>query len=1530
MSFMSGILSLSAVYVSDSGHSKSRKRVRDLSQPTTHPIMHRPSSLLSPISEEHYGSRMIQNTPPLVVHVNIQFTDPVIRSSYSQSYASSHTFKPTNRNCNGLLRRIEHCSQELITRKDSGALEIFRDETYERKPQRFEMTFRIVRRGLGEWAERTFRSFQKQPLTVGQTKEIILASQRMVALFLRRHDKDFQWLDASDYDTNLDDPEFASPPDDGRLSFLCIPSSRFIESSQSFEFVPGYSIELSFRSHNHRRKVATYARVLKVNSNQTAPLTLLMSENIQWRAVRAINQALEFKQQEFDGHLLNCRMPDCQHSDNNALDIELRISNNLGPGHSLIRRNIKSRLALFRDPEARDCDDFLQSLEACFQNARDDGDAKINDTNDFEFRLVHLRGAGWSIRQPEKFSLGQSTSYGRRTIQAACDRIQTGISDVLRGHDVAVHITAHKRGHLILDKAIVAHAKHDRPRETFRSPKEEEATFVHRLRTRIQQDIDMVFRDTCSIDDIAQDDDEDQEPLDPVLNPVIAIEASPIQQIDDVLLDSPPYTPIESPTEQLQHLPISPARRAFSLTRRSASANLRRAASMEGLWDSRPIKHSSVDEKSWSSSDLLDNGLEKPTREPSLLAAASVTATSAKPVQRRFPLMPKRSSSRTNLIHESTPVQDSFFSGVVPADSNRHDDVEKSFQAKINSRGPETFGALGRQGAAERKDSSSIDSSETSEDEGELLPGLASKVIAKCETPSRFRRVRSLGADDESSAPSTPALSSGGDSSPRNSILITPTYLRTLSGTKYSTVVDFEPEYHDPTMEVGPEMDMASVLKGRDNHQDGFMGAHPIGPASSGDSPEAVTRSDPAVNGTDNGSIEENECDGADSEHAATDDALVAETPETIPHSGLEDEQSRLPTVFSTDQVFGSECNSKSDECCLQEPDIPTVLREAGPNEGPVPESHPSSAPNEGTEQCSALRVDELGSEDAHCLPGAPTGSLLEVEHISIPSKHGNDVDPADRLAADAQTGNPTADLVDVATVDGVGPGWEINGSLSTPAGAEITELPALDTNNNNTPISISQTDVNSTDSHVGSAAGPSDLIVGNGIGALVENQAEDDSDSGTDADVPDTEIKEGHRLTGDFVGIGDDESINDDSRPEVGQDLGILEPESKASSAAPTLELPADDESIKHAPVLDSQDIGDERDSQLVEVSLGNQTSEFEARQPETNELEICEPGPSNETRNDDITIGPTGLDTDFEAELQAVANMVTSEIPTIVNTETELATICLGDINGQNIADEQPLKDAKGNARSETATSKLEANEETTDVEPEGTAGYPETSLRSSLPRDDQAAVPESEPQSRVEISALERSRSLDVAEESPLLDSATSPYHFQPLLPSPPTAGAERSCVSLVSELSDPRPLFSERGSVEDIRPFSDEWPHDSSSAEDFESRPQTAGYLGLGDSGRVHFGIRGSKAGLRRFSTPLQYMLDPQSEGTGRPSTSGGKTRKGKKKLDAVEPAAPRQDVPVEDADDGQQQVLPRMMMLLAGAVAISKMLKGSSR
>ncbi|KAK0748143.1 hypothetical protein B0T21DRAFT_389077 [Apiosordaria backusii] len=460
--------------------------------------------LLSPVAEENTES---SSTPALVIQVEIFFTDPVIRSRYSRSYGSSPTFNASNRICRGLVRRIERCSEELITRKDSSALSAFKDEGHEPKPPRFEMTFQIMRRGKGEWAERTYRSYQKQPLTIGLTKEIISAAHRIVGLYLRRHDPDFRWIDHPSSDLETEENQITDPSREGPLSLLCIPNARFMESTQTFEFVPGYKIELTFQSRNPQRRVPAVRKSITLNSTQDAPLTLFMSEDLLWKGVQAINTALDAKKREFDDHL--SQVQDGQHSCHGALEIDFRISNNLGPSYDHIHRDIKSSLVLFFDPEARDCTSFLDKIEEFLIKSRDETDAKVSNMDDLDLRIRELKGSNWRLKDPARFKIGPASSYGRRTIQAALDRIQTGVGDVIRGHNISIHLDVHKRGHLILDKAIVAHEKRGMPKENYASPSEEEAAFLSRLKARIQLDIDKVFEDSCVIDDIPEIDEEE-------------------------------------------------------------------------------------------------------------------------------------------------------------------------------------------------------------------------------------------------------------------------------------------------------------------------------------------------------------------------------------------------------------------------------------------------------------------------------------------------------------------------------------------------------------------------------------------------------------------------------------------------------------------------------------------------------------------------------------------------------------------------------------------------------------------------------------------------------------------------------------------------------------------------------------------------------------------------------------------------------------------------------------------------------------
>lgn len=133
---------------------------------------------------------------PLAVHVCVKFTDPVIRSEYSRSFTSSQTFVPTDTVCEELLERIGHFCEGLFTRKDPRALDRSHEVTGTPKRRRYEISIVVLRKG-NAWAERTFKSYQRQPLTVLFTKQVTSAIHRMVGDCVESYDKTFRCLHGS-------------------------------------------------------------------------------------------------------------------------------------------------------------------------------------------------------------------------------------------------------------------------------------------------------------------------------------------------------------------------------------------------------------------------------------------------------------------------------------------------------------------------------------------------------------------------------------------------------------------------------------------------------------------------------------------------------------------------------------------------------------------------------------------------------------------------------------------------------------------------------------------------------------------------------------------------------------------------------------------------------------------------------------------------------------------------------------------------------------------------------------------------------------------------------------------------------------------------------------------------------------------------------------------------------------------------------------------------------------------------------------
>ncbi len=286
----------------------------------------------------------------------------------------------------------------------------------------------------------------------------------------------------------------------------CVPLSRFIEPSQTFEYLPGFGIELIFRSRSRSRKQHEWMRTLKLNSQQDAPLNLALAEDLTWRASRVVTDALDSKRDEFYADHRECEwlegIVSCQHFDEDALDIQLRVFNSLGPDFEHLHRMIRSRLGLFRHPDGTDCSQFMMQVTGRLGEARDTTDNQLSRMDDFDLRIRTLQGRGWRMDNVARFRKDYLSAYTRRTIQAILDRVQTGIADVLRGNDIAIHVNAYKRGHLVLDKAIIAHVEVGQPPETFASPEAQRVEFVARLKARIEHDLDMIYKDTCSLDDI--------------------------------------------------------------------------------------------------------------------------------------------------------------------------------------------------------------------------------------------------------------------------------------------------------------------------------------------------------------------------------------------------------------------------------------------------------------------------------------------------------------------------------------------------------------------------------------------------------------------------------------------------------------------------------------------------------------------------------------------------------------------------------------------------------------------------------------------------------------------------------------------------------------------------------------------------------------------------------------------------------------------------------------------------------------------
>ncbi|KAF4975907.1 hypothetical protein FZEAL_7380 [Fusarium zealandicum] len=470
-----------------------RRKTRDSELP-------RPSSVVLPSTSP---SQKITK-PGLRVHVQVKFESP-IGSEHVRDYEASPQLKASDRLCQALLSRLQHCSTELITRHDSTAVDPLRKPHRDVKPLRYRITYRVERDGL-VLVEKSLRSFQEYELTHDDAREVIAATDRIVGLFLVRHDPGFQWSESAESESANPESETIRPCTGRPQSTACIPRFRFIHETQSFELAAGYSIELFLRSRCNTRYPENRNASIKIDSRQPSPLTLLLGEELTTRVSNLVIDPVDAWKRKFDKRHKNCvgfeGSGGCSHTEDGALDIMVKVRNHLGPDYTYFSHRIQTSKVLFNDPQGRDFDEFANQVKVKLEKARDMTDKSMRSLDDLTLHVRELRGSNWSVHEPLLVRLDPTITYCRQTIEAVMERLQTGISHVLEHHeDALATITVHKRGHLIFDGFLDGAGGDDNmPLEKFATSDLERKALEASLKERIRADITTLCRDTCALD----------------------------------------------------------------------------------------------------------------------------------------------------------------------------------------------------------------------------------------------------------------------------------------------------------------------------------------------------------------------------------------------------------------------------------------------------------------------------------------------------------------------------------------------------------------------------------------------------------------------------------------------------------------------------------------------------------------------------------------------------------------------------------------------------------------------------------------------------------------------------------------------------------------------------------------------------------------------------------------------------------------------------------------------------------------------
>ncbi|KAI2629811.1 hypothetical protein GGR54DRAFT_280173 [Hypoxylon sp. NC1633] len=748
-------------------HRRGKKKSEgDMAEPTSAPEIPQATEP-NPISSR--SSLPLQN---LAAQVTITFDEP-LNYSYTRNYETSPSLQATEALCQGLLRRVDHCCHELITRKDSTAME-YAAASGSDKPLRFEIQIDILQGWSEVWASRTFKSYQKQHLSAEAAREIIISTHQIIGLFLRRHDQGFVWKDGPVRDDPLDE-QCKYPHRAGRVEPMsCVPRSYFLEKSQSFETVPGYSINLSFTSRCQRRKPSEWHTTAEVNSSQTTPLNSIVAESLFFEASYALEGVLRSERQAFEtvhrpcANLDGCK--DCRHHDGDGLELQFSIANNLGPQFPRLDRTIHCNSSLSLHSDAHECLNFVKKVETAFAKVRDDTDNIINVMNDLEFRIIELRGFGWSLDEPLVFILDSSSSHSQRNTEAVLDRIQAGVADILRGNAISVRMTAHKRGHFILDKTFVARDPFEPAKNRkMKLPRKSKDYVLNRLRQRIERDIEIACRDTLTLDD--------NEETGKAGNGIYVSDQRPSTQDADITASTTSglettESASDDSTEEQEESSYSSADPETSAT----PSVSKKTIPVEGATPESPAAKPET-------AGIEHSAPSSPVRPPIPARRSSVAILCSNTGARAFPLVPGLNEYKDS--NSSVLDKDESMSRQVLTDQSIHESSPRQSSAPISS------------------EPTSLDESKESEE----------KVSGAITDPEEEQE--SAPVYEPSTSSSAPSLMSGGGSSPSSSILITPKATRLRSEVDYSRNVivdsDEENDGDSESTSVETQQDLAKI-----------------------------------------------------------------------------------------------------------------------------------------------------------------------------------------------------------------------------------------------------------------------------------------------------------------------------------------------------------------------------------------------------------------------------------------------------------------------------------------------------------------------------------------------------------------------------------------------------------------------------------------------------------------------------------------------------------------------------------------------